>query len=584
MKIYKSLPLVSLSLAFVCAVMFWLSATPVFELSDDIGILSQVKGLYGIDATYITSYMSLPLGLLLVNLYKINNSVQWYSILLYSLLFLSLFISVYLFVLYLKHMPCFPVFIGVSVFLHWKVGSFVSFTSVALISFFTAVGVLFFYLKTGVSSRFLIVMSSILLCLSYALRPSIVPVGVALSLPLVFFCAKQIYAKIWFILLICLPLFVAICVDFGMFSLIKSDGSIEHNYSEYNRARSRLLDTGFSDFDDNTKRAVSAAGWDLVEFNVINNWWLYDRNLLSISKINTFLEKDDRYKIQSLVSVDYGVDKIKEYSRVILCVFAIAFICLLTSYIKPPTRHGSLPAIFFVANLCILFALMCFRFPMRVAFPSFYSLVLCLPVYFNDTKDFCRSGYFVKSILLMLSIGVVLLMVEDGFSAIDNDLVVKRIAAQKSFSSAAKLVCDGNGKDTVFVNLGPHISNLVSSYRPFDENNQEYDLKLLPGGAFSNTKWYKDYINREFGGCDDNVVPCLIDNDKAVFYFYDTKYLKYDVFVKKIFTEYLNKNYNNHRRSGYIRANILSDNRFSLDNDKVGFIFFTFSTKSSDAN
>lgn len=546
---------------------------PVFEIGDDVGILAQVKGLHGFETTYNTTYMSLPIGWLLVTLYNINSSFPWYSTLLYMLLGVSLFVSINLFYLYIRATSHRILFIVTSVFLHWKIGSFVSFTAVALIVFVSAVGIIFYCLTEVSSPRYLIIISSILFCVSYAIRPSIVPVGALLALPLLLFHLKRLFCKVSLVVMVCLPLLAVICVDAGMFSYLNSSGQIEDDYAEYNRLRSELLDTGLGDNNNKTREAIAAAGWTPAEFRIIKNWWLHDRDLLDKNKINVFLKSNVDNKLRSLFSLSDGFDQVKEYGRILSIIFLV-FAFVSTSRTKRLLRFPLRKIVLFLVCLLAVFILMCFRFPMRVAFPVFYSLLLFMPVYASDQDNSFSGNIYARLCPFILLMVVFALMAVDGFSALSSESVVKRVATQHEFNIEAGSVAQANGPDTVFVNLNPLITNLVSSYRPFDEDNPEFKLKMLPGGAFSHTKWYEDYINRQFNGCGKNVVPCLINNKNVIFYFYDTWYLPYDTFVKKMFIEYLNGRYKHSNNDRYIYINTVADNRFSVDDKKAGFVFF----------
>ncbi|MDO5541433.1 MAG: hypothetical protein Q4F83_15435 [Eubacteriales bacterium] len=278
---YRSKPGFAIFVNAVILAGLLLVFSPGYEVNDDVAICNFVNGVKGVFDAHLV-YSNYVLGLLLAGLYRIKQSVPWYALLQYAVLFAS-FTSVF-FVVSQRQKNIFPILVSLTVLLFFAYEGYIRLQYTKTAGIATAAGILLiFYSVSSAKIRMCSLIAGYLLaCFGFMYRSpqffaiAFLMTGIGLYQLLELKNEKkgQRLIKVFsYIKTFGLLLLLVAGLYLADHAAYRSPEWQE--YLEYNNARTMLFDYGFPNYDKN-REVYEELGLDENAFKLIRGWNFMD--------------------------------------------------------------------------------------------------------------------------------------------------------------------------------------------------------------------------------------------------------------------------------------------------------------------
>lgn len=510
-----------------------------FETNDDMSMIRVLSGQQGLKATADAVFLSLPLSSLLYQLYKIANTIPWYSLFLYSCLLIGCTIGlriilstengvvtkisyVVAFFGFYSYLVCQLNFAGVSLFL-WL-------TTIAHISLAN---------MTRKPDRISDLFAGCLLGVSYLIRPDIILFALLFSLPAIpsFFAGvskKRLLATLG-------PLLIALILTLGFNTMFRSNTEYR-SFAEFNKVRSQLVDTHVAEPNTQTMEAMKNTGWTVFDYMLAGDWWFHDAKIYNKNTFSSFISGNTNNRF-GIISVKSAIDTIKvnTYNIIIIVLCIAQLIATARKQAEENNNIYNLQLLLTAVTLAAIVAMTAIRFPPRVAIPVL-SFLLLISMTTRQTKMTChRPGNFILICSYCCCAAVILLT----FYNYNSQEKFRYTSSQiKNYTDQTiSLVQKEFGSDVILVNANvSNISFNSESAKPFKEYRDMVPFTNFPGGWLIASPPYNAFL-KDNGFIDRNhAVPRMVGNNKVVFCFWQSPLDNFEQF-SEFFLAHLSMRY-----------------------------------------
>lgn len=268
---------------------------PVYETNDDGGLLALVSGIKGVHDSHMV-YISTILGRFLAFLYDLNQSVPWYAIIQYTLLFCSFTAITYVLLNRLKSASSFWLVMIFLLFFTYEGYIKIQYTKSAGI--ITAGGLtLLFYVLFQEKRKIALYILGFILALAgsmYRVSQFLCELGLFTGIGVYFLFRLKTIApgkerKQFFR---CIGTFFMLFL--AVIGLWRFDRSVYQTeewryYLDYNSARVELLDYGFPNYDKN-KDAYQELGLDSSAYKLFKHWTHSDSEKITVDVMHGLID------------------------------------------------------------------------------------------------------------------------------------------------------------------------------------------------------------------------------------------------------------------------------------------------------
>ena len=299
------------SLAFTVGltVLFFCFGSIQYETNDDLMITALVKGLFGLSPSAEGVFISPFLGTVLFLLYKFLPTVSWFSFILYFGVVLSCFLASQIILTSVRTLGGkISGLLGVAFFVCLTVFQ-INFTAVSLLLWITGCAYLLHSVRHNMAPDVWFWLASVQLAAAYLLRPSLLPILLLFSVPLLLALLLGERRRVAYQALS--PFVVALALSLLSGFVIRG-GDTYPEYQEFNKIRGEFNDTSRALPGPQTPQALSAAKWSHEDYLISRNWWLHDSTFFNADQIKTFLENNAARA--SIFSFNVTKTKISEYA------------------------------------------------------------------------------------------------------------------------------------------------------------------------------------------------------------------------------------------------------------------------------
>lgn len=522
-----------LMLASIISAVIIYQGGATFDRSDDAGIVSILRGSNGLQPSPDGVFISHISGYILFYLYKISESVPWYSIQIYCYLLVSLYLTVFICYRAINKIVLRFVFLACSLLYFYAIARSVSFTAASLtLTCISCAFFIFYLLNEEHYENSHAVVCGVFVALAYLLRPSMLVVSLIVLILTAKFCL--LYGSRKISLAFFSPLLIVIIVNSAIAYKHGQQKDVI-DYNEFNKARSIFHDTRIAEWKSSTSGGTETnLAWDYADYTVAKNWWIYDAKIYNV---DSFSKSTNDSEMSNLFSVDefrQSLNNVKYFALISMCVILL-FACYDHKTHISRKFSNKLILFSFVITLLPLFALMFIRFPQRVALPM---LLFCTLFFSVVVKKINADLVVLRNFIAFLSIIVVFVCGYYISADIKADIEY-RYAERNYFNGCMKIIVGYFDKNTVFVLKSPNRFPDISA--PFTEDNGFGGLKILPCGWLTGSPlYYRFLIDNNFTDVQ-RIVPDMIANERVVLLFWDTP--GYWNVYKPIFLSHLRRHY-----------------------------------------
>lgn len=536
-----------------------------YEANDDMAVISLVKGLFGLTPSAEGVFISPFLGGTLFFLYKFFPAVSWFSLLLYIGLVLACFSGCMTILMTIRSVGGkIAGLTGVAFFI-CLIAMQISFAAVSLLLWVTGCIFLLHAVRRNLPKNLWFWLAAAQLAAAYLLRPSLLPLFLLVAVPL--FLTLVLRGERRVALYTLTPLIVVLILSLLSGMVIRS-GDAYTKYEEFNKVRSEFTDTSRSFYNALTPLAVFQAGWSADDYNVSQNWWLYDSTFFSTEKIKLFLENNS--EASSVFDIEFAKENFVIYIVYFSIIIMWLFVVFFSNKLRANREINIIYACIFVFLISVVLVLMGIRFPPRISFPLFFMLFLNSTTIFGDTGKDASSLFLKITPPLIFVIFMAYVFTPIASQKMDE---IKKIKDEKTYmEQSLEVVLQMNGTDSIIVDVNPHV--LPNTALPFRENDPQLKTRVMPGGWLVGAPVYFDFLQREGLGDGSNTVAAMIDNRRLVFRFWDAPRLPFNEYVEKYFLKYLRQRYTVPGSDRTIELKILKDHR----QRGLGLIYFQLVT------
>lgn len=546
----------------------------IYNTNDDMCMIRLLTGAQGIRNTKDAVFMSLPLSILLNKLYTVAPSIPFYGIFMYACLVCGCTIGCR--TIFSAPATILPKLVVVTSFLgmYTQLVQQLNFAAVSLFLWFSVIAALSLeYVNENVSTGKGFIFCC-LLGVSYLIRPDLLLLACAFSIPAVVTITLTKARKQFFVAVI--PLILAILLANGL-SLAYRSNEEHQAFRTFNEIRSNFVDTTLSAENPQTVTALARSGLSWPDYFMANMWWFHDGTVYGNTPLAVFLEHNNGNK-GALLSGARSLGSITAY-RGYLFIIILTLIPIIFSRDETPRnrKHDLLIVGTLLLTVTGLFLLSAIRLPPRVAIPLFIYVVLCGIIHRPSIAGAKINGKIkiLSTTGICLAI-IFLISMSNVRSRHKEALALKSVKLYSD--SATRQVLELNGPDTIFLNVSPlndcfsvQAANPLKEYRDIIAGND------FPYGWLIGSPAYNSFL-RDNGFVDrQQVVPKMIDNDRLVLAYWDNGLARYDD-LKILFQQHLLNRYSQLFQGKEIRLKVLLDCRNIAG--KFGWVFFTMTTSS----
>lgn len=301
---------------------------PVFETNDDLELCNIVNGMKGVYDAHMV-YSNYVLGLILSMLYRIKQSIPWYTLFQYGVLFVSFAAITH--VLWEKSKGiCFALFSSAGiVYFSWEGYIQLQYTKTAGIASVAGVVLIFYALREERTGKWPVILGFALSAMGFMYRrwqfvaelPLMAGIGVSellrmrhLEKPL---CRERVLAYVKTFGALMLMVGVLYGADYCAYQ-----SEEWQEYLEYNRVRTILFDYGFPQYE-NYEEQYQELDLDRNAYELMRSWNHMDPEKFGIPVMEKLIALKERPRIDAAFFAGFAEDVLKKFPGVAACVCAI---------------------------------------------------------------------------------------------------------------------------------------------------------------------------------------------------------------------------------------------------------------------
>lgn len=367
----------------ICNVLF----EPRYETVDDFmitNILSKSDGTYN----FYTIHIYPILSYIIMLLYKTTININWYTIVLLLIQFISFTTIGIIFLNINKKIGTLCYILIVST-IYSRVLLIINYTSIAAIAILAGTIAIMYYIDTNSKKSKMIGLFLIIIGAMLRLQSTIIVLPF-LFLYVLYYTIKNKNYKAIKILMLIIILIVIIYISNLVFYKINP---IYNKYTEFNNIRTYLFDYNVLDYNQN-KPIFDKAGWTYTDWKLFYTYSFSDEN---------FYTFDNLYNLKTNIDNDVSINKII-YSFKLLCLttiqekYLILFIgiCAVTLIAFILNKNRFTIASFLLLHILINYIL-CYTKPMYRVVVSLYATTLTIMLYMILQKKDAKSIKSTKS-------------------------------------------------------------------------------------------------------------------------------------------------------------------------------------------
>jgi hypothetical protein len=541
----------------------------VYDTNDDMAMVAIVSGQYANIALPDGIFLSPLLSYILYYLYKAIPYLPWYGMILYTYQLMACYCFYSTVRQAFKDNKSRIIVIVSFLALYTYIFYRLNFASTSLFLWFSVLIYLvaMFLLRPQQNSKNILLFCGFAMGFSYLLRPSMIAIAIAFSIPL--FIILFLVEKPKKILYILIPIISLVVVNQYIF-MTQINNADYKEFLVYNHIRSDFLDTNKGEMNERTYEALNNAGWHIEDYKVAKEWWLYDEEVFATEKIDKFLE----INAHTLISI-HDITKIFTSPFVILLCGGV-----LIYRFKTNSTNISIEKKRFIYGILIksvgiiillTMALATIRFPMRVKIPI-YILILCYMILLKLTKtnDINHEYRSKKNMLSYFLILVIITTFIISHKKLERQALEGYNFQQYTIESYNSVI-ELQATDIIFVPL--NIKTIINTVSPLYEYRGIPHYNSIPAGWMIRSPIYYQYLKKLGISNGRELMTYIIDNDKVVLSYYwaeDNQLV--DDFIRFINSHYapLNKR---------LALEIVMDKRRISIGEPEGWIFYKIVTQ-----
>lgn len=507
--------LTSLAIATLFVVIFVSNITPVYRISDNAGILLNIRNGFDI------SYMSIILGRFFTFLYlNVSETIAWYGYFIYFSLTVATAGITYALMrirsLRYFFLPAlFLIYAFIATFLvetGYNPGSIMSGTA-GLLLFFS-------YISTSRKKRWWVVLLiGLVFGLSFMVRIKGIVAASIFAFPLiVLYVLQNIRENLKYLLIFAFPAVFFFSTDFLIkqydvpqqytdFELFNDERGPFHGYplAEKNRDNQTILDKN---------------NWTTIDYSILENWVFYNEekfNIETLQNVHKYSVPIEKARLNA-TTLRKAFDYLHQYYTMYWWLFAFTFLYSLVYFDYRRTLLVLLYLLYALAGAVLMEVFL--RFPPRIGLSLFlevallalllsnFSLKKIVPAPEIKSKTMAGFAYLILNILLLVTVSKkndqTKLLIKNA--ELDNQLFEQNFKFLNSYF-----------KDRVVI-----IQPGIKIYLKTDQNPlkvYQYNFTMIPTGWMIYSPRFYDIINELGMEKATEVYPFMIDNDDAFFVF-----------------------------------------------------------------
>ncbi len=383
--------LINLLILVVYLILFF----PSYEAGDDNAIMNLACGVYGSCDPHVI-YQNYILGWIYVHLYQLRQSIPWYALMQYLLLFVSLTAATYCLMEYLEDISLLPLIIIILLFFSYEVYIKIQYTKAAGIAASAGLLMVFFALaREKIDKRFLL--SGIVLAFAGSLYrlQEFFCIAAIFTIPIVYLLLnlkeRPKAARLRMLGSSALACCLLLLLVFGSVMLDRSRYQSEEwsSYMEFNEKRAELVDYRIPLYRDHPEE-YEEIGLDKSAVMLLRRLTFQDAERFNTEVFEKIIDIRGRHKLQ--INRAFIKDFIKEFCKgliemeVFWCFLLLLLCCLIGSHLS---LSRWITAIYAAALVCgLYFYLFCRgRFMIhRVDVGIWFAMTLILLFVFKPDK------------------------------------------------------------------------------------------------------------------------------------------------------------------------------------------------------
>lgn len=325
---YKDKPGFSVAVNVAVPLVLLLIFRSKYETNDDVAICNLVNGVKGTFSAHMV-YSNYVLGLMLTGLYRIRQSIPWYALVQYAVLFAS-FTSIF-YVVCRRQKDIFPVLVSLAALLFFAYEGYIRLQYTKTAGIATAAGILLIFYSASFEKirKSSLITGLVLACFGFMYRSPqffaiaflMTGIGLYQLLELKNEKAGQRLAKV-----------LSYIRAFGLLLLLVAGlYGVNHaayrspqwqEYLEYNDARTVLFDYGFPGYDKN-REVYEELGLDENAFRLIRGWNFMDTEKFDLEVMERLIALKEPVTVNRRFFADFVQKVVKKLPKI------AAFCCAL---------------------------------------------------------------------------------------------------------------------------------------------------------------------------------------------------------------------------------------------------------------
>lgn len=495
-----------------------------FIINDDYAFNLFLSGAYGGQTGY-TVFQNIVLGKIIVMLYKLIPTINWYAIVLIGTLYVSfvIFHSILLdkFGYYIGILiQIFTMAIFLTMFLlnlQWTLCAYIC-LPIGIISMIHG------YESKGVKRIFLYSISGILFIQGYMIRMNILLPILAYMLGYLFVMLITDKKKATNLAIFFVIINICFCILFNINKFAYNSEQIWKEYMQFNLVRSNLIDYGAMDYDM-YKDTFESVNWSRSDHAIFYGFMIPDEEKFNTDNLQRILKAKQNNKFNFNVKSirKQLVDGIKEKNTLfVFYIILIATIICITF-----NKNKFMPLALFFSSIGFHIAFIVIKRPIfRVIYPH-YVLVALILIYMIDIKEIKRVFGFrhninrmdlYKSSAMVLSVVILLSLKFTNTKIVDWNATIENF--YKSVNDKYKIKVNAIRNFDLYVKEHPE-NIYIMAPKNYSPRNLAYSILESPkkeslenffhfGGWETRTKYYYEFKKRN--GIN-NILKDLIEKD-----------------------------------------------------------------------
>jgi len=442
--------------------LFFIFLNPSFETNDDVRMMLNASGAIDGSPSEFLLYTNVLIGLILKFFYVHFSGVNWYSMFLFKVHYISMVVILYSLLRLNFSWTGVGRYVFLFIFFEYPFLMFLQFTSTAFVAAIGGVCLLSASFRMKIIEGWISVVLSALLLIAAGLIRHEVYFGVCVL------AGPFLLVKFWktgtsrILLFVCSSLLI-VCASMVFDSYYYSTDPQWKEYSGFNAVRGQLNGYPKLVYNEQTQDAYTRVGWNRNDFLMFKNKFFYDRDIFSTEKLtsinNALRNKRTPGEMAGVLSQAIVTN------RIILCAGAL-FLVLSILSIARNERKFIVITVAMAAGICIVLAYSA-RLPFHVFIPIafFVNVINAVLLSYSPAENAVEipryrtvaQAAIIVLLVLLLSVQIFVLHRWSDANRTSSLVLTKKIRYLSSWKNALVFVC---GKNSLDIRYTPPFSDL----------------------------------------------------------------------------------------------------------------------------